>query len=875
MESNLNDETETKTVVKEFSLCGGIAGGEPAAIDVDHGKVLRIRPLHYDSKYSPDELKTWKIEARGKTFQPLMKSLPSYFAIAYKKRVYSPNRILYPLKRVDWDPNGERNPQNRGKSKYVRISWDEATDIIASEIKRIHQQYGPYSILCSIRGHAESKNIHTAHGNCKGLLQHLGGYTRQTSNPDSWEGWYWGAKHVWGDGNMGLAAPGDAPFGSCGNVLRDVSQNTEMIIFQGGDWETTPQGFSGQFLSRAAYWFTELGITQVYISPDLNYAGAIHADKWIPVLPNTDAALQLAIIYTWVKEGTYDKAYVETHTVGMDKVADYVLGKQDGIAKTPAWAAPLCGVPEWTIKALAREWASKRTSTGHYFGGPFIRGPYSHEPARLEALLLGMQGLGKPGINQISSALATPRQSVMVNVMPAHPPVDDGPIFPGPPKQMLTILFTAKAILNPPQSWYSLSYDGESTETQFKKYTCPLPKEEGAGGAPIHMYWTDAPCLTTCWNKEILDAYQSPKLEFIIAQHPWLENECVFSDIILPANTKIEEDDIMANTFPIFPVQLQSLMITRKAVEPIGESMSDYELVGEVAKKLGKYAEYTRGKNVEEWIKFGYQESGVADKVSWEELNDKGYYVPPVAPDWEKDFVQLQGFYEDPVKNPLTTPSGKLEFYSERLAKFFPDDKERPASPQWVVGGPGWSHDERLSSPKAQQYSLLLISNHPRWRHHAQGDDITWLREIPTCKVKGYDGYNYEPIWLNPRDAAKRGISNGDIVKIFNERSTVLGGALVTERLIPGAVYMDHGARADWIIPGELDRGGAINTTAPNNTISKHATGMVSSGYLIEVEKVTVAQMEAWKQKYPEAFKREYEPAAGLRFNSWVVGGMK
>jgi hypothetical protein len=114
MTSNQKEATE-KTVIKEFSLCGGIAGGEQAAVDVSKGKVLRIRPLHYDSKYSPQELKTWKIEARGKTFQPLMKSLPSYFALAYKKRVYSPNRILYPLKRIDWDPNGERNPQNRGK----------------------------------------------------------------------------------------------------------------------------------------------------------------------------------------------------------------------------------------------------------------------------------------------------------------------------------------------------------------------------------------------------------------------------------------------------------------------------------------------------------------------------------------------------------------------------------------------------------------------------------------------------------------------------------------------------------------------------------------------------------------------------------------
>ncbi len=163
-----------------------------------------------------------------------------------------------------------------------------------------------------------------------------------------------------------------------------------------------PWGFIGQSATRICYFWHDAGIKQVYICPDLNYGAAIHADKWIPVLPNTDAALQLAIIHTWITEGTYDKEYVKTHTVGFDKVADYVLGKEDGIAKTPEWASAKCGVPEWTIKALARKSAAKRTSIGHVVGGSLIRGPYSHEPARLEAILLGMQGLGKPGIHQVS-----------------------------------------------------------------------------------------------------------------------------------------------------------------------------------------------------------------------------------------------------------------------------------------------------------------------------------------------------------------------------------------------------------------------------------------------------------------------------------------
>jgi anaerobic selenocysteine-containing dehydrogenase len=228
----------------------------------------------------------------------------------------------------------------------------------------------------------------------------------------------------------------------------------------------------------------------------------------------------------------------------------------------------------------------------------------------------------------------------------------------------------------------------------------------------------------------------------------------------------------------------------------------------------------------------------------------------------------LRQFYEDPENNPLGTPSGKLEFYSQRLADHFPDDEERPPIPKWIEKGP--THDERISSQRARKYPLLMISNHGRWRVHAQCDDISWTRETPTGKVKGWDGYMYEPLWLHPKTAAERGIKSGDIVKIYNERGTVLGGAYVTERLMPGVAYMDHVARVDSIIPGKLDRGGAINLISPIGISSKNATGMATSGYLVEVEKVSMAQMEEWRQQYPEAFEREYDPASGLRFNAWV-----
>jgi anaerobic selenocysteine-containing dehydrogenase len=228
----------------------------------------------------------------------------------------------------------------------------------------------------------------------------------------------------------------------------------------------------------------------------------------------------------------------------------------------------------------------------------------------------------------------------------------------------------------------------------------------------------------------------------------------------------------------------------------------------------------------------------------------------------------MKEFYEDPDNHPLKTPSGKIEFYSQNLARHFPDDEERPPVPHWIEKG--ISHDERVSSSRARKYPLLMMSNHGRWRVHAQADDVSWTREAPTCKVNGPDGYKYEPLWINPADASSRGIENGDILKILNERGTVLGGAFVTERMMPGVVYMDHGARYDPIIPGELDRGGAINTITPHNTTSKNATGMVVSSFLVEVVSVSGEEMRKWRKEYPAAFNRKYDPASGLRFNAWV-----
>jgi len=880
---------EVKSFIKGLSLLGGECGF-PSRVDVKNGKIVRIRPLHYDWQYDSKQFSPWKMEAHGQTFEPTMKALLPPFGLAYKKRVYSPNRILYPMKRVDWNPDGERNPENRGKSGYVRISWDEATDIIASELKRIKAQYGPEAVLSQADLHGEGKIINTTHGCANKLLSLLGGYTTQMRNPDSWEGWVWGAKHAWGMEEMGEMNPS-------ANLMSDIAENTDLLLFWGCDPETTPWGVTGQTPSRLCYWFTKLGKKSIYICPDLNYGAAIHADKWIPIRPGTDASLQLAIAYIWITGGTYDQEYVATHTFGYEKFEEYVLGKEDGVPKTPEWASPKCGIPEWTIKALARYWASKATTIAHGNGGPGIRSAYATEQARLEVLLLAMQGLGKPGVHQakmiewmgpsennsMPSSKVSPRLPMFAETLRpiaevAKKQADVLSLFtkgiPGSELERIikqtpigSLQFIPKnlmheAILHPPVSWYgNSSFVGPASE-QFVKYTYPAP-----GCSEVHMIWTDSPCWITCWNdsNSFIKALRSPKIEFIMAQHPWLENDCLFADIILPVSTKFEEMDIGSDGSS---GQFTTIYIEEKCIEPVGESMSDYEVVCRIAEKLGLLEEYAGKTTIEERVKLSLENSGVENLITYEELVKKKYYVIPTDPDWKKYPAGLREFYEDPQKHPLKTPSGKIEFCSQNLTRYFPDDKERPPVPHWIEKGE--SHDERISSIRAKQYPLLVMSNHGRWRMHAQCDDISWTREAPTCKVKGPDGYNYEPLWINPADAAARGIKNGDVVKVFNERGAVLCGAYVTERLMSGVVYVDHGARYDPIVPGELDRGGAINTITPHNTTSKKATGMVVSSFLVEVEGADMGEI---RKQYPEAFARKYDPASGLRFNAWVNRG--
>ncbi len=842
------------------------------AFDVKNGRIVRGRRVHYDQDY-PD-MKPWSITARGKTWTAPMKSpVPAYY-LSHRKRSDSPNRVLYPLKRVDWEPGGDPekiNAQNRGVSQYVRISWDEAAELVAGEMKRIADKYGPEALAALYGGgHAEGHNVVGTHEvqaefmDWWAMKEYGAPTTYQETPATSSSGGQMGGRYVLGTDYEPI------------DVLKDVAENAEMLLMWGADPEAKSWRYTyGQVQGMWYRWFGELGIKRVAITPNLNLGASLYADKWIPVLPKTDAAMMLAIAYTWLTENTYDQAYLDSHTVGFEKFRAYVMGEDDDTPKTPAWASPLCGVPTWTIKALARAWAAKPTTIGYgrSGGGAVGRTIYADNPQRIQLYLQCMQGLGGPGkhtLHQLQSAIGGAAEAPNVGAVGAIAKIasargEDVVLPEEKDRQAFPRGYFAKAILEPPVEFYPVS-------DQFRKVTYPVP-----GKSEVHMIWGTSASYTGShqWGFGVQKAMQSPKLECIVHQSMWLEDAMTFSDLILPITTAPEAPDINA-TIDVF----NSLsMRTEPLIAPIGEAKTDLEAVIMVADKLGWADKLTGGKTYDELIqdrlKEGYENSGIKDLVSWDKLVEKGYFPQTPDPKWFDRDPAYKKFYEDPTNNPLKTPSGLLEIESTLLKENFPDDQERPPVARYVIGGPeseGWTHDEDLTSERAKQYPLVVVSDTSTWKHHSMFSDVPWTREIE--KVIGWDGYAYSPVWISPADAEARGIKDGDIVKVFNDRGAVLGGAVITQKIIPGALRFEKAGGGHHIIPGELHRGGNPNCINAKSGFSKNVYGLAPTHFLAQVEKVTGAEMQEWRENYPEAFEREYDPAYGPFSTGWVDGGV-
>jgi trimethylamine-N-oxide reductase (cytochrome c) len=823
----------------------------PLACHVEGSRIVRSVPFHI-----PEDVRLYEIKTSRGDFTRPRKEVQMALAFAAKRRVHSATRVKYPLLRDDWSPDNP-NPEQRGKTGYSRIGWDQALDIIVDELERIREKYGSMEpVLVQADGHGQSGYLQSHHFWGHYLFdmirEHLGWgwWTQQVRNPDSWEGYYWGAKHVWGfDDSLG------EPYQDA--VWDDVLEHAEMVIFSGNDPEATGLGMSGSTALEMPKWLKRAGIKIIAISPDLNYAAAVHADKWIPLKPNTDAALYLAVAHTWIVEGRYDKEYVRTHTVGFEEFERHVMGEDDGVAKTPAWAEKITNVPTHTIRALAREWAAKKTTLSVYFGGPKVRGTQSHLATRLEAYVLAMQGIGRPGRQFLRTGAPSFYKKKLAQV-PRFPDVDFHGLAMNPmieyaigkgPRSPVFIPRTlaAEAIQCPSVEWRSSTSALAKTEDQFSHYRFP-PTDDHPG---IRMVWNENGSQAGSWGHgwNWLDALRNPRIEFVVGVHPWLENDIPFSDLILPAQTSYEHEDLVT----VQRSDILAMFYQDQAIEPVGDSKSDFEIHRMIGQRLGLDHVFPPA---EHWLKEAYEGTLASTKhgVTWEELKEKKYFIYD-CPTWDEwvDIKKEHGIGPNEgglswywaAGDGLETPSGKIEFVSSRIAELDPDNEERPPLAKWI------SHSEQQGSPRAKEYPLAVMSNHPRFRFHVQGDDIDWIREI--AKVHGPDGYMYEPCWINPADADARGISDGDVIMVQNERGSVLVGAVVTERIIPGALSIDHGAKIDLAMLNNtlIDRGGCINLITPTPQ-EKYGAGaeikvpeMNVSGFLVQAAKIDPSDIVA------------------------------
>jgi len=835
--------------------------GGPVFVYEKDGKIVRLTPIDFDD----DDAGTWTIEARGKKFTPPRKTSISPHGLASKSLVYSKDRNLYPMKRVDFDPNGERNIQNRGTSGYERISWDEALDIVEAEIKRVNRQYGPGAILASRSSHHTWGNI-GYYISAFNRFTNIIGATQTMLNPDSWEGWYWGAMHHYGHSMRNGAA-------EIYGQVEDCLQEAELIVFWASDPEVT-NGVYGSFEGTIRrQWAQELGIKMIHIDPYLNETAAFLGGKWIAPRPSTSPALAQAITYVWMTEGLYDKEYVEKRTTGFDKWQEYILGKdEEGIARTPEWAEEETGVPARDIRALAREWASKKTylaagSMGTTLGGA-CRSATGAQWARAMICLMAMQGLGKPGVN--------------FGGLQFGAPIDYNFYFPGyaeggfsgdlqnsgnaislyqrmphlismnPTLQMVPRLKMPEAIVEGEAEGYPI--DIRSIEGQFFPVKYPAP-----GHSEVRMMYKYGGSYigTQPDSNRYVKMYQSENLEFVVAQAIWNEGEVQFADVILPACTSFERWDIGEWANPggygydwVGQLNHRVIGLQHRAIEPLGESKSDFQILHEVCTRLGHGAYFSEGLTELDWVKRVFDASDLPKHISWKKFLKKGYFVVPPEPEqsrpktsyrWfaegrKKDVPEphpLPGSYGEDFLDGLQTQSGKIEFESNSL-KRFGNDPERPPLNKYI---PAWEgiHTSELF----EKYPLQLFSPHARYSFHTKGDGKgSSINDIEDHR-REIDGYFYWIARLNPADAAARGIKENDLVKMYNDRGAVICAAHITERVRPGMI---HSRQASAVYdpvgkPGySADRGGCINNLTPRRTQSLKTHSAAYNSCLIEVE---------------------------------------
>lgn len=678
-----------------------------------------------------------------------------------RQRVYAAERIPFPMRRVG----------KRGEGKFERISWEQAyaeigkrlSDTIAKHSNEsVYLNYGTGAL-----GSTMGKSWPPASTPVARLMNLTGGYLNHYSDYSTCQITV-GMPYLYGGGWVD------------GNALADMA-NSELTVFFGNNpSETRMAGTKCKTLQHGR--FTN-NTKVIVIDPRYTDTVVSSGDQWIPIRPGTDTALCTALAYVMISEDLIDKDFLARYTVGYDENSlpegapagssykSYVLGHgPDKLAKTPAWAADITGIPAARIQKLAREIASAKPCYISQGWGPqrSTNGENLSRAIGMLAVLTGNVG--------ISGGNTGARESNAPGVPMASFPTLENPVK------------TTVSCFN----WFQAIDD----------YTQMTAETAGVRGrdkliAPLKFLWNYAGnCLTNQHggiNQMDPILADEAKCETIVVIDTTLTPSARYADFLLPSCSNLEEFDWT----PDSDSNIAYVIFDNKCIEPVGESRSIYDICAGVAAEMGLKDAFTEGRTQYQWLEHLYTLSRAAEPdlpPTLEQAFQMGVYKKPRP----ENFIAYQAFRQNPQAKPLDTPSGKIEIYSPRLAELAKTWSMEPGQaitplPEYIVDpeGPG--------SPDSQKYPLQLIGHHYKQRTHSTYGNCPWLQEVSP-----------QELWLNPLDAAARGIEHGDKVKVSNGRGISYVPAKVTPRIMPGVVSLPEGA---WHTPnaqGE-DTNGCVN----------------------------------------------------------------
>ncbi|CQJ59157.1 molybdopterin guanine dinucleotide-containing S/N-oxide reductase [Yersinia intermedia] len=731
---------------------------------VEDGKLIRCEPFANDPNPSP-----------------LLESITPM--------VYSDKRIRKPAIRRSWLQQREKSDRTlRGREDFVEVEWDVALDLVAQENRRVRDRYGPSGLFTGSYGWSSAGRLHHARSLVRRFYFSGGGGVDQLGN------YSWGSAQFFLPYVIGTFSPLTGRVTSWPSVV----EHCELFIAFGGLALKNAQVSSGGSAEHSLKpWLEKLaqkGTPVINISPMRDDCPAFVNAEWIPIRPNTDVALMLALAYEIQRVDGQDPAFLATHCVGYEQLADYIRGVNDGIAKTPEWASEITGIPAPRISQLAQQLIGVRSfMTCSYSVQRAHRGEQPYWMVIALSAMLGQVGLPGGGFSfghGSMNGVGNPRIDT---------PGPSMPVGKNPAGLAIPVARICDMLLQP----------GQPYQFQGETHTYPdIHLVHWAGGNPFHHHQQ---------LNRLVEGWQKP--DTVIVQDIWWTPAAKMADIVLPVTSSLERNDIGGSSRDRY------VLAMHQAIAPQHQARNDFDIFADLAERLGYRSQFTENRDEMAWIRHIYQECGVAQQphgVAWPDFESfwqRGHVDLPAPP---KEFVFFDAFRENPQANPLQTPSGKIELFSEKIASYHYEDFAPHAEWQPPV--------EWLGAPQAEQWPLHLISIQPEDRLHSQLD--------PAPLAQGNKTAGRETLYMHPQDAAKRDITEGSQVQVSNLRGHCLAGVRITDGVTPGVVLMATGA---WFDPGfggkqhKVEQSGNPNVLTLDIGTSRLTQGPNAMSCLVEV----------------------------------------